>query len=331
MNTPTKPFEGSTLQLFIVSDTAARESMIQEALRGEGDLFQQLINPEQLSTTKYPLRVILGDMDWLWERCVELEDEFKSLVNASHFIDEAALGFKDEGRGDVAWKLRHTALGIVGFNYPDIEEWKEYRQEIRVACFAEYASNPHPRQHGPIATLDGLSQDVLDLVIQWRVSDDRVDEEEVNALIDTPWEEKRLPSVEVVWKRMANTLYSGTRSLLLLEKLEDFAVRRGSQEWMIDHLRECYAGHNIAAPLDEDLEDVERAELLQEQHDDLIYSLKEARSALRLEVWWRTIQANEPHRLVKDVLTAFVENKHTPEAIRDEAQIELDFHYGEPA
>ena len=324
-------YEGSALQLFMDADRATKEVMIEEALSGKGDLFEDLYFPNKYVPRDHPIMQQLRHTKWMWQLFQDREDQFKALVKTSHFVPDERLGFTDDERGKVAWDLRNTALKLNGFDLIALDDWQEYMQLIKEACLVELLSENHSRQHEPITSFEGLSQDTLQVLLFYRAEEDRIDEEEVDAYVDTPWDEDRTSSLLEIFAPMADTLWSGTRAAMLLERLEEFAIRHGSQEWMIDHLRERYAEHTIAATQDEEWEDEERAERLQEQHDDLIYSLNEAKSALRLEVWWRTIQENEPHRLVKDVLTAFVENKHTPEAIRDEAQIELDFHYGEPA
>lgn len=155
-------------------------------------------------------------------------------------------------------------------------------------------------------------------------SDEELSRADQEAFLFTEWSAELMEDVwEVWWSALLKFPDSDG-----YEELEVFARKYGwpeqAQTAMVEAYEDCFAVAPVPGFSGSDLEyaNKERDKALREQ-------LPAATSALLIEVWWQTIQQNEPHRLTKDVLAAFVSNENTPEAIRDEARIELEFHYGE--
>ena len=304
----------TTLNTFLKADRATQRRLALEAFREGNDLLRAIVKglpQDQLVT-----------MDWLLEAAVTSTD-LRALVTTTHVGLYGAKPAYDTAGTHAA------SLIYDGLNYTDLDPDEELYDKlvtldhgVQLACVAEMLSYPHPQSHKPLRTLEGVEPSSALWAMIYMIQEfDTFDEDSARVLATTAWSGKLLEDAIGVHHHAALV----TDDAKTLQWLESFAREHvWSDEWE-GRFRHEYAGTKEVRVPEEWMGETQ----LELRQPSTIELVPLATSSLMLEVWWQTIQKNEPHRLTKDLLTGFIANENTPEAIRDEAQIELDFHYAD--
>lgn len=306
-------YESSPLKVFLEADEKTKKELALEAFREGNDLLRAIV--EDLPQDQ------LATMDWLLETAVTSTD-LRALVTTTHVGLYGAKPAYDTAGSHAA------SLIYEGLNYTDLDPDDELYYKlvtldhgVQLACIADTLTYPHPHSHKPLRTLEGVEPSSALWAMFYMIQEfDTFDEDSARVLATTPWSGKLLEDAVGVHHYAA----LATDDAQTLQWLESFAHEHvWSDDWE-RRFRTEYAGTMEVRGPEEWLNE-EQLELRQSRTVELVPL---ATSSLLLEVWWQTIQKNEPHRLTKDLLAAFVGNENTPDAIRDEAQIELDFYFG---